>query len=191
MTPFPSSRTMASFLTLLCTFSAGCDLTVEAPPEPTPTLTPTDHGDPWVADADCSTGRLLTVSYAVDGDTLEVQNDERIRLVGIDTPEVYGDVECYGPEASAQTKLLVNGVDICLTYDPAVTEQSNNIDAYGRTLGYVYFGEGFSRFLNAELVENGYANDYPFTDGAVFEDYFWKLEDFAQRHELGMWGVCY
>jgi len=169
--------------------AVGCELTVETPPEPTPTLTPSFDGP--VATSDCSNGRKLTVGWVVDGDTLEVENDERIRLVGIDTPETYGEVECYGPEASAQTKALVTGAQICLTYDPAVTEQSNNIDVYGRTLGYVFFGESYARFLNAELVETGYANDYPFTEGAVFEDYFRELEDYARRHNIGMWEACY
>lgn len=170
----------------------GCDLTVEGPPEDTPTQTPEQHSSGSTADATCSNGRILDVAYTVDGDTLDL-GGERVRLIGIDTPETYpsDEVECYGLEAKAQTTMLMDDATICLTYDPAVTSDSNNVDAYGRTLGYVFFGPSYSRFLNAELVEGGFANDYPFTEGAVFEEYFYDLEDYARRHDIGMWGVCY
>lgn len=149
-----------------------------------------------VADAACSNGRLLQVYQAVDGDTLSLTNRlpsgrfEHVRLVGVDTPESIFQVECYGPEAAHRTTAVIDGQWICLTYDPAVTAQSNNIDAYDRTLGYVFFGADHARFLNAELVWDGYANDYPFTNGAVFEDYFMQLEGDAYRAQRGMWSAC-
>ena len=80
--------------------------------------------------------------------------------------------------------------EVCLTYDPAVTAQSDNVDMYGRTLGYIFFGEGFSRFLNAELLSNGYAEDYPFTKGAVFAGYFAELEAQAKAADVGRWKAC-
>lgn len=159
---------------------------------PIPSPTPEGDGSP-TATRSCVNGRVLHVSYVVDGDTLEVEQGERIRLVGINTPESYpeDDPECYGPEAKTHATEVILGRTICLTYDPAVTAQSNNIDPYGRTLGYVFYGEGFETFFNAHLIEAGYAFDYPYTDGAWFETYFAALEDDAQAARVGMWGYCW
>lgn len=151
-----------------------------------------------VADATCSNGRLLKVYEASDGDTLKLTSRgadglyERIRLVGVDTPESYpvSAAECYGPEAGTHTKALMNGQSFCLTYDPAVTTQSNNVDPYGRTLGYVFYGPDYRQFLNAELVWDGYARDFPFTDGAVFSDYLRGLKSSARTARRGLWGAC-
>jgi len=80
-----------------------------------------------------------TVDHVVDGDTVDVvlgDRHERVRLIGIDTPEVYvtdGPPECYGPEASAYTKqLLPEGTAVRLERDVV------GRDDYGRLLAYVY-----------------------------------------------------
>ncbi len=170
---------------------------LETSPTPVPMPTPPAWGP--LADSTCSEGRKVHVVYAVDGDTLALSNtnssgnQERVRLIGIDTPEVYpeDEVECYGPEASAYSHAMVDGADVCLMYDPAVTLEDDNVDMYGRTLAYVFFGEDYGRFLNAELVAGGYAYDFPYTDGAAFEAYFAALEAWARDQDLGLWGVCY
>lgn len=173
---------------------------IDESPEPTQPVEPVPTPPVWgpLADATCSNGRAVHVSYAIDGDTVALSNlndegeKEHVRLVGIDTPETYpeDEVECYGPEASDYTHQAVDDRDACLVYDPAVTAQSNNVDMYGRTLGYVFFGDEYSRFLNAELVAGGYATDYPYTKGAAFEEYFAELETYAKDLDLGMWGAC-
>jgi micrococcal nuclease len=133
----------------------------------------------------------------VDGDTVELNlksngEYERVRLISVDTPEVYGEVECYGPEASSFTHSALDYEDaLCLTYDPAITAESDNIDPYGRTLAYLFYGPDFSHFLNAELLSGGYAEAAFYTDNTEFEGYFRTLEDWAQGYELGMWGACY
>lgn len=156
------------------------------------------------ADATCSNGRRLFVHTAVDGDTLQLSNyvngqRERVRMVGINTPESVssGPIECYGPESSAYTHAAMPGQWICLTYDPAVTDDSNNIDPYGRTLGYIFYGKNaqgvddYHRFYNAELVFKGYARDYPFTRGAVYASYFKSLKNAAYDAHRGLWDACY
>ncbi len=188
---------------------AGCTLISQPGSEetPVPSETPTPIEDvpptppPWapLADSTCSDGRKVHVAYAVDGDTLALTNanangeQERVRLIGIDTPEVYpeDEVECYGPEASAYSHAMVDDTDVCLTYDPAVALEDDNVDMYGRTLAYVFYGEGYVHFLNADLVANGYAYDFPYTDGAAFESYFAALEAWAREQDLGLWGTCY
>ena len=69
-----------------------------------------------------------------------------MRLIGVDTPEVYGQVECYGREASAFVKRLLP-LGARVSYTLGVEER----DRYGRALAYVYTGDG--RFLNLLLVQ--------------------------------------
>ena len=160
------------------------------------------------ADATCSNGRRVRVSAAVDGDTLQLSNyvtrngetaRERVRMIGMNTPEsvASGPIQCYGPESSTYTHAAMTGQWICLTYDPAVTTQSDNLDQYGRTLGYIFYGKNaqgeddYHRFYNAELVWKGYAKDYPFTRGAVYASYLKSLKNAAYNAKRGLWGACY
>ena len=70
------------------------------------------------------------VSRVIDGDTLELTNGQQVRLVQIDTPEVYGGYECYGPAASAiAIRLLPPGTQVRLVTEPA----SDPLDRYGRS----------------------------------------------------------
>jgi len=92
------------------------------------------------------------VTRVVDGDTIEVSIGGtlyRVRYIGIDTPETVAPdrpVGCYGPEASAANKALVEGKTVTLEKDVS------DVDQYGRLLRYVYVG---STFVNAELVRQG------------------------------------
>ena len=94
------------------------------------------------------------VIRVIDGDTIELANGERLRYNDIDTPETVHPsktIECYGPEASAKNKELVEGKIIFV-------ELGNpKKDKYGRLLGYVYVNE---LFINAELVKGGYAEEF-------------------------------
>ena len=78
--------------------------------------------------------RALRIGRVVDGDTVYLTSGAKIRLVQIDTPEVYFGVECYGPQASAATeRLLPPGTAVRLAAEPA----TDRVDAYGRLLRYV------------------------------------------------------
>jgi len=205
----------------LCAIAFGCGPLVTGDPDAGPDGTPdaseavvdagfpvTDAGEPEgmpavpntvsKAKPDCSNGRRVYVHSGVDGDTVQLSNyveghRERVRMVGVDTPESTFEVECWGKNSSDYTKATVVGQWACLTYDPAVTEESNNVDAYGRTLGYLFFGKNaageddYHRFHNAELVYLGHANDFAFTDGAVYESYFRSLERKAYDARRGLW----
>lgn len=186
------SDTVLSWTLLIATFCVSACTPDATSPTPTPSPTPEGDGSP-VATRSCANGRVLHVGYVVDGDTVEVEQEERIRLVGINTPESYpeDDPDCYGPEAKAHTTEVILGRTICLTYDPAVTAQSNNVDVYGRTLGYIFYGDQYALFLNAELIQDGFAYDYPYTEGAWFETYFAVLEDDAEAARAGLWGACW
>lgn len=94
--------------------------------------------------ASCSNSQTLKCTRAVDGDTIVLNNGERVRLIGVDTPETKHPrkpVEYFGKEATAFTKRMVEGKEVRLEYD------WQRKDKYGRTLAYVYLMDG--TFLNA------------------------------------------
>jgi len=100
---------------------------------------------------------LYKVIRVIDGDTIELENGEKVRYIGIDTPETVNpntSVECYGQESSNKNKELVEGKLVKLEKD------ISEIDKYGRLLRYVYVNDVF---VNDYLVRQGYANasSYP------------------------------
>lgn len=104
-----------------------------------------------------------------------------MRLIGVDTPEVYGGVECYGREASAFVKrLLPLGAPVRYALD--LEER----DRYGRALAYVYTGDG--RFLNLLLVKRGYAQPLTIPPNDRFADRFVAAARRARSRQIGLWG---
>ena len=127
------------------------------------------------------------VLRVVDGDTLVVEfegSEERIRLIGVDTPETVHPnkpVEHFGKEASAFTTRLADGKTVRLEKD----RDTANRDRYGRLLRYVYLPDG--RLLNAEIISQGYGFAYtrfPFTKMEEFR----ALERVARESGRGLWG---
>jgi endonuclease YncB( thermonuclease family) len=86
------------------------------------------------ASSDANVSTVARIDHVADGDTVALTNGRRVRLVQIDTPEVYFGTECYGPEASATTKrLLPPGTLVRLLVEP----RTDRVDRYGRLLRYV------------------------------------------------------
>jgi micrococcal nuclease len=100
------------------------------------------------------------IDHVNDGDTVVLSNGQRVRLVQIDSPEVYLGTECYGPQASATTKrLLPPGTRVRLFAEPA----TDRVDDYGRLLRYVVrVRDGLN--VSTRLVAIGAAAPY-FYDG--------------------------
>jgi micrococcal nuclease len=119
-----------------------------------------------------------------DGDTIRVRlrsgAEERVRYIGVDTPERTGG-ECYADEATAYNVRLVAGRDVRLVLD------AEERDRYGRLLAYVY-ADGV--FVNAELVREGYAQPLTVPPNVRFEDRFTRLARDARRAERGLWASC-
>lgn len=115
-----------------------------------------------------------------------LRNGQRVRLVQIDTPEVFFGVECYGHEASAATeRLLPRGTRVRLYAEPA----TDRVDDFGRLLRYVVRADGVN--VNLRLVALGAAAPY-FYEGRRGR-YATRLEALARtarRKQLGLWGVC-
>lgn len=130
---------------------------------------------------------LARIDHVADGDTVTLAGGRRVRLVQIDTPEVYFGVECYGRAASATTKrLLPPGTLVRLSDEPA----TDSVDGYGRLLRYVVrVRDGLN--VNLRLVAMGAAAPY-FYDGrrGRFAATLERLAHRAQAHRLGLWGRC-
>src|SRR5436309_278160 len=84
------------------------------------------------------------ITHVVDGDTVDVSVDgvkNRVRLIGIDTPETVKPntpVQCYGPEASNRARQLLTNQAVTLTIDPVAGDK----DEYGRILRYIQLADG-------------------------------------------------
>ncbi len=135
-----------------------------------------------------------TVTHVVDGDTIDVEiggRAERVRLIGIDTPETKkpnSPIECYGPEASAfSASLLPVGTDVLIERDIV------GRDDYGRLLGYVHLldGDGApTTFVNLEIVERGFARPLTIEPNSTFARDFANAARRAERSDLGLWAAC-
>jgi micrococcal nuclease len=127
--------------------------------------------------------RVVTVTRVVDGDTLAV-GDERVRLIGVDTPETVrpgSPVECFGRAASAFTERLVEGRRVRLEFDV------ERRDRYGRLLAYVHRG---GRMVNATLVRDGYATPSTFPPNVRHAERFAALARRARHEGRGLWSAC-
>lgn len=146
-------------------------------------------------DGSAATDGFATVIQVVDGDTIDVEiggREERIRLIGIDTPETKqpnAPIECWGPQASAFTaSLLPMGTEVRIERDIV------GRDDYGRVLGYVHLARAgdadTDTFVNMEIVEQGFARPLTIEPNSTFAREFAAAAGRAERADLGMWGAC-
>jgi micrococcal nuclease len=147
-----------------------------------------------------SQDKIYTVKRVVGGDTILLTNGERVRLIGVDTPEVNEskklcrdaertgrDIETIkelGKKASEFTKSLVDRKEVRLGYDQA-NAYIGHKDKYGGVLAYVYLKDG--TFLNAEIIRQGYGFAYTRFPFQYMEE-FRRYEREARENERGLWG---
>ena len=103
-----------------------------------------------------------------------------MRLIGVDTPEVYGQVECFGHEASAFVELLLS-LGSRVSYRLGVEPR----DRYGRALAYVYLDDG--RLLNMVLVRRGFAQPLTIPPNDELSGRFVAAARDARRRGAGLW----
>jgi len=137
----------------------------------------------------------ILVTRAVDGDTLVLENNERVRLIGIDTPEMHEsdklnrDARRSGQDIAAIkelgrrsyefTKKLAEGKRVRLEFDV------ERFDKYKRILAYVYLPD--ETFLNAKIVQQGYASLMTYPPNVRYADLFLKLYREARENKRGLW----
>lgn len=127
---------------------------------------------------------LAKVTRVIDGDTIEIEGGERVRYIGIDTPETVDPrktVQCFGVESSKKNKELVEGKMVRLEKD--ITDR----DKYKRLLRYVWLGD---TLVNLALVEGGFAHSYSYPPDIKYQDQFVTAERQAREAKLGLWNAC-
>ena len=129
------------------------------------------------------------VARVIDGDTVDVRfgdQTERVRLIGINTPELGYDGdqdECWANESSlALRDALPVGAEIRVVRDTVAR------DHYGRLLGYLFTADG--RFINGDLVMNGHARVLSIPPNTAFALDIQRAENAARRSNLGLWRAC-
>lgn len=127
-----------------------------------------------------------TVRYAIDGDTVELSNGDKVRYIGIDTPEIRerkGSEWIYKPmpyseEARKFNKMLVEGKSVRLEYDV------QKKDKYNRILAYVYMGD---KMANMEMVKQGFAMIYTYPPNVRYVQRFIEAQKEARDNKRGLW----
>lgn len=131
--------------------------------------------------------QLYSVIKVVDGDTIAVNingESETLRLIGIDTPETVDPrkgVECFGKEASAKARELLDGANVKLEADESQGER----DKYGRLLRYVFLEDG--THFNELMIREGYAHEYTYDLPYKYQGQFKAAESNAKQDERGLW----
>lgn len=131
------------------------------------------------------------VTKLTDGDTLRVRlnggAEEKVRLIGIDTPETHGRGglrECFGREAAAELgRLLPVGTIVRLVID------AEPRDRYGRLLAYVYRVSD-DLHVNLAMAERGFAAPLTIPPNVAFADAFVEAAADARDGNRGLWAAC-
>ena len=121
------------------------------------------------------------VVYIYDGDTVKLSNGEKVRYIGIDTPEMnYNNppAEYFAQEAKEYNAKLVLGKKVKLEFD--VVKR----DKYGRLLAYVYID---GKHISQDMIERGFAKVLMFPPNLKFADYFLTLQNLAKEEKRGIW----
>ncbi|MGB4966255.1 MAG: thermonuclease family protein [Microgenomates group bacterium] len=128
---------------------------------------------------------ITLVTRIIDGDTFQIETKQKVRLIGIDTPELNKanarDPECFGIQAAQQLSNLILNKKVRMEKDISET------DRFGRLLRYVYLD---NTFINQRLVESGYAFASTYPPDIKFKDTLSLAQKTAQENKLGLWNEC-
>ena len=123
------------------------------------------------------------VEYVHDGDTLFLDDGRKVRMLGINTPEIGENAECYGDEATAVLRgLLPEGTHVWVQHDV------EPLDQYGRSLLFVYTDDGAN--VNLALLSAGAAEVEMYEPNVLLRDEVYAAQDAARGAGLGLWGAC-
>lgn len=141
----------------------------------------------------------ILVTYVFDGDTIKLEDNSRVRLIGLDTPECYdsdklrrdarrrrrseSSIKRMGRLAKEVTENIVGHKRVRLEFD------AEKYDKYDRMLAYVFLLDG--TFVNAKIIEQGYARTMSIPPNLKYMDKFRVLEEQAKREKRGLWAMGY
>jgi micrococcal nuclease len=135
-----------------------------------------------------SSTAMVTVSRVTDGDTVELSDGRKVRILGIDAPESVkpgAPVDCFGPEASAFATATLLNKQVTVTGDPTQDE----VDRYGRTLAYVNLADG--RDYSVLAADAGMARSYVYNGRPVQRfPAILRAERAAKDAGRGLWRGC-
>ena len=128
----------------------------------------------------------------IDGDTIEIEGNVKVRYIGVNTPELHdpkNPVECFGQAAADKNKRLVEGKEIFIQKDVSET------DKYKRLLRYVWVEDpstssGQVIFINDYLVRQGFAQVSTFPPDVRYVSQFLEAQKEAQKNNRGLWKEC-
>lgn len=133
---------------------------------------------------------IVKVTRVIDGDTIEIETKQKIRYIGVDTPELHDPrkpVQCFGYEAMVKNKELVEGKMVRLEKDVSET------DRYKRLLRFVYLenlATTSAIFINDFLVRQGYARIDTVPPDVKFAGQFLQAQREAIENNRGLWSKC-
>lgn len=119
----------------------------------------------------------VNVTDVIDGDTIIISSGDKIRLIGVDTPELD---EPYYSEAKQYMELKVLGKTIGLEKDVSET------DPYDRLLRYVWLDD---QMVNEDLVLSGLAVAKSYDPDTKYQDIFNDAEALAKKEKIGLWSL--
>jgi micrococcal nuclease len=135
--------------------------------------------------------RQYVVQRVVDGDTVVLDMDgirQTVRLIGIDTPEIVDPTrlpQCFGEEARAAAKVLLEGKTVSFETDPS----QGAYDKYHRQLGYIELPGG--EMYESYMLLHGFAREYTYQGHAYkHQKEFTADEVLAKSSKIGLWGAC-
>ncbi len=124
---------------------------------------------------DVGDDKTALVVRVIDGDTFEIETGERVRMIGIDTPE---RGKYFFTEATDNLKKLIEGKKVVLKKDVSET------DKYGRLLRHVYYEDVW---INKKMIEDGFAKFVTFPPDVYHVDEFKQAQKRARENGVGLW----
>ncbi|MCX8008121.1 MAG: thermonuclease family protein [Patescibacteria group bacterium] len=121
------------------------------------------------------------VVKVIDGDTIVLANGDKVRYIGVNSPEIHKD-ECFGKESKRRNEELVLNNYVVLKKDVSET------DKYKRLLRYVYLPDG--TFVNKKIVQEGYAYASSYPPDISLQEELREAQKDAQQRKQGLWSAC-
>lgn len=157
-------------------------------PEEKPKIESGVVGESLLANEDIRKSPTYQVLRVTDGDTIHINyngKNEKVRLIGLDTPETKDPrkpIQCFGREATAKMTELAENKNIWLEFDKTQGER----DKYGRLLAFVYSED--SKNLAYEMIRQGYGNEYTYNSNPYkYQNEFKEAARKAREENKGLW----